>query len=200
MSEWSSMRIFGLLQAPCRTGTFNVCSGVGRSLRWLLEETGRLAGHQLVVKINPDLVRSSDAARMIGSNRKLVEAIGPLQHLDFSKTLRWMLKDMHARRQRPAKRCRRPGPSVDNPRWPSYRYLSVTQPSRVKLADRRVLVVGDVMLDRYWFGDVERISPEAPVPVVRIDRMESARRRCKRRAQHDGPGRTGGAADRCRRR
>ena len=30
----------------------------------------------------------------------------------------------------------------------------------------RVLVVGDAMLDRYWFGDVERISPEAPVPVV----------------------------------
>ena len=30
----------------------------------------------------------------------------------------------------------------------------------------RVLVVGDVMLDRYWFGDVMRISPEAPVPVV----------------------------------
>jgi rfaE bifunctional protein kinase chain/domain len=36
----------------------------------------------------------------------------------------------------------------------------------------RVLVVGDVMLDRYWFGDVERISPEAPVPVVRIARTE----------------------------
>jgi rfaE bifunctional protein kinase chain/domain len=35
-----------------------------------------------------------------------------------------------------------------------------------------VLVVGDVMLDRYWFGDVERISPEAPVPVVRIARIE----------------------------
>mgnify|MGYP000393729395 CR=1 FL=1 len=32
----------------------------------------------------------------------------------------------------------------------------------------QVLVVGDVMLDRYWFGDVSRISPEAPVPVVRI--------------------------------
>jgi rfaE bifunctional protein kinase chain/domain len=36
----------------------------------------------------------------------------------------------------------------------------------------RLLVVGDVMLDRYWFGDVERISPEAPVPVVRIARTE----------------------------
>ena len=36
----------------------------------------------------------------------------------------------------------------------------------------RLLVVGDVMLDRYWFGDVSRISPEAPVPVVRIERRE----------------------------
>jgi rfaE bifunctional protein kinase chain/domain len=36
----------------------------------------------------------------------------------------------------------------------------------------RVLVVGDVMLDRYWFGEVERISPEAPVPVVRVVKRE----------------------------
>jgi D-glycero-beta-D-manno-heptose-7-phosphate kinase len=36
----------------------------------------------------------------------------------------------------------------------------------------RLLVVGDVMLDRYWFGDVSRISPEAPVPVVRVERRE----------------------------
>jgi rfaE bifunctional protein kinase chain/domain len=36
----------------------------------------------------------------------------------------------------------------------------------------RVLVVGDVMLDRYWFGDVSRISPEAPVPVVKVSRSE----------------------------
>ncbi len=36
----------------------------------------------------------------------------------------------------------------------------------------RVLVVGDVMLDRYWFGEVSRISPEAPVPIVHIKRTE----------------------------
>jgi rfaE bifunctional protein kinase chain/domain len=36
----------------------------------------------------------------------------------------------------------------------------------------RVLVVGDVMLDRYWFGEVNRISPEAPVPVVHVQRTE----------------------------
>ena len=36
----------------------------------------------------------------------------------------------------------------------------------------RILVVGDVMLDRYWFGEVSRISPEAPVPVVKVERTE----------------------------
>ncbi|HEX5629661.1 MAG TPA: D-glycero-beta-D-manno-heptose-7-phosphate kinase [Usitatibacteraceae bacterium] len=41
-----------------------------------------------------------------------------------------------------------------------------------EFSGRRVLVVGDVMLDRYWFGDVERISPEAPVPVVLVRRVE----------------------------
>ena len=43
---------------------------------------------------------------------------------------------------------------------------------RERATRARLLVVGDVMLDRYWFGDVERISPEAPVPVVRIARTE----------------------------
>ncbi|ADL55179.1 D-glycero-beta-D-manno-heptose-7-phosphate kinase [Gallionella capsiferriformans] len=36
----------------------------------------------------------------------------------------------------------------------------------------RILVVGDVMLDRYWFGDVHRISPEAPVPVLKVNRVD----------------------------
>lgn len=45
-------------------------------------------------------------------------------------------------------------------------------PSRERMAASRVLVVGDAMLDRYWFGAVERISPEAPVPVVRVEREE----------------------------
>jgi D-glycero-beta-D-manno-heptose-7-phosphate kinase len=40
--------------------------------------------------------------------------------------------------------------------------------TRAQLSACRILVVGDVMLDRYWFGEVERISPEAPVPVVHV--------------------------------
>jgi rfaE bifunctional protein kinase chain/domain len=44
--------------------------------------------------------------------------------------------------------------------------------SKPQLAKARVLVVGDAMLDRYWHGAVDRISPEAPVPVVKVAREE----------------------------
>jgi rfaE bifunctional protein kinase chain/domain len=44
--------------------------------------------------------------------------------------------------------------------------------SKEQIAKACVLVVGDVMLDRYWYGAVDRISPEAPVPVVRVTREE----------------------------
>jgi rfaE bifunctional protein kinase chain/domain len=45
-------------------------------------------------------------------------------------------------------------------------------PSKQQVAKARVLVVGDAMLDRYWHGAVDRISPEAPVPVVKVSREE----------------------------
>ncbi len=52
------------------------------------------------------------------------------------------------------------------------RPVRASEPLLPDLTQARVLVVGDVMLDRYWFGEVSRISPEAPVPVVRIERVE----------------------------
>ena len=45
-------------------------------------------------------------------------------------------------------------------------------PTLDHLKQAHVLIVGDVMLDRYWYGAVDRISPEAPVPVVRVTREE----------------------------
>ena len=45
--------------------------------------------------------------------------------------------------------------------------------SKNQFSDIKTLVVGDVMLDRYWFGSVDRISPEAPVPVLAVKREES---------------------------
>lgn len=50
--------------------------------------------------------------------------------------------------------------------------MNERQPSRAQVERSKVLVVGDAMLDRYWFGAVDRISPEAPVPVVRVEREE----------------------------
>lgn len=50
--------------------------------------------------------------------------------------------------------------------------LSTAMPVHNHLHSPRVLVVGDIMLDRYWFGDVNRISPEAPVPVALIQKCE----------------------------
>ena len=47
-----------------------------------------------------------------------------------------------------------------------------TLPTLAALSSTRLLIAGDIMLDRYWFGEVNRISPEAPVPVVRVRRRE----------------------------
>lgn len=45
--------------------------------------------------------------------------------------------------------------------------------SVLDFANARIAVLGDVMLDRFVFGDVDRISPEAPVPVLRVSRETS---------------------------
>src|SRR5512141_2997076 len=75
------------------------------------------------------------------------------------------------RRTQPVRAGRRPRGRL---RTPFHRKAMSARFSqwRERVAAATVLIVGDVMLDRYWFGDVERISPEAPVPVVRIARTE----------------------------
>jgi len=50
--------------------------------------------------------------------------------------------------------------------------LTIEKADRTQFSKTRLLVVGDVMLDRYWFGDTERISPEAPVPVVQVEKID----------------------------
>ena len=50
--------------------------------------------------------------------------------------------------------------------------MAYLYPQLARFQSAKVLVVGDVMLDRYWFGDVNRISPEAPVPVAKIGKTE----------------------------
>ena len=49
------------------------------------------------------------------------------------------------------------------------KFADLTTDLAARLRDKRVLILGDVMLDQYLFGDAERISPEAPVPVIRLE-------------------------------
>ncbi len=48
----------------------------------------------------------------------------------------------------------------------------MTHPTLPDFTQSNILVIGDVMLDRYWFGDAARISPEAPVPIVRVKQFD----------------------------
>ena len=64
----------------------------------------------------------------------------------------------------------RPGTATRRAGWKNYEHMNL--PRKQQLAKARVLVVGDAMLDRYWHGAVDRISPEAPVPVVKVTREE----------------------------
>jgi D-glycero-beta-D-manno-heptose-7-phosphate kinase len=50
--------------------------------------------------------------------------------------------------------------------------MTVEKANRAQFSKTNLLVVGDVMLDRYWFGDSDRISPEAPVPVVQVSKVD----------------------------
>ena len=50
--------------------------------------------------------------------------------------------------------------------------MTVEKANRAQFAKTNLLVVGDVMLDRYWFGDSDRISPEAPVPIVQVSKVD----------------------------
>ena len=49
---------------------------------------------------------------------------------------------------------------------------SVLRQSLADASNPKILVVGDLMLDRYSWGNVERISPEAPIPVLRVTRED----------------------------
>lgn len=81
-----------LLQSEAPPGLTNICSGVGRSLRWILSELERLSGHRLEVRTNPALIRAQEVHRLVGSAGTLTAAVGHLPHQDFRETLAWMLE------------------------------------------------------------------------------------------------------------
>lgn len=80
-----------LLSADVPGGVTNLCSGIGRSLRWVIERLTELSGHEIEVRVNADLVRASEVHRLVGSTSTMESALGRLPFRDFSETLKWML-------------------------------------------------------------------------------------------------------------
>ncbi|MDR0965421.1 MAG: NAD-dependent epimerase/dehydratase family protein [Myxococcales bacterium] len=73
-------------------GPFNLCSGVGQSLRGILDLLRRLTGHSPKLEINPAFVRKGDVNTLIGSRARLVATVGALETIPFETTLDWMLE------------------------------------------------------------------------------------------------------------
>jgi nucleoside-diphosphate-sugar epimerase len=76
-----------LLAADSAGMVVNVCSGVGRSLRSVLDELQRITGHAPQLRVAEHLVRRAEVHRLVGSNRRLRELIGELRYLDFPALL-----------------------------------------------------------------------------------------------------------------
>lgn len=81
-----------LLESPLQSQVLNIASGVGRSLRSIINDLTRITDHRLSTTVNNALVRSNEVARMVGSSERLLQFVGPLRHSDFEATLRWMLE------------------------------------------------------------------------------------------------------------
>ncbi|NGZ86760.1 GDP-mannose 4,6-dehydratase [Duganella aceris] len=79
-----------LLAAAPAGQAFNICSGHGYSLGEALDMMADIAGYRINVQVNPAFVRANEVVRLVGDNRRLVAATGPLAALPLADTLRWM--------------------------------------------------------------------------------------------------------------
>jgi GDP-6-deoxy-D-talose 4-dehydrogenase len=83
-----------LLTANDATGeTFNICSGRAVSLRSVLDIVGRISGHPMEVKVNPEFVRANEVRSLCGSSAKLRGVIEGIDAIPLEETLTWMLQD-----------------------------------------------------------------------------------------------------------
>lgn len=87
----SVVAVYGsLLEAAPAGETFNICSGIGHSLRDVLAMLARLAGYEIDVFVDPRFLRANEVHRLVGSNRKLQSAIGHVPVTPLGDTLAWM--------------------------------------------------------------------------------------------------------------
>jgi nucleoside-diphosphate-sugar epimerase len=87
-----------LLTAEACPKLLNICSGVGLSLRRIIDDLAELSGHSIEIRVDPDLVRASEVHRLVGSPDALHRTVGSLPHRDFRETLAWMLASAEAAR------------------------------------------------------------------------------------------------------
>jgi nucleoside-diphosphate-sugar epimerase len=79
-----------LLEAAPRGETFNVCSGVGRTLGDVIDTLARIAGYAIDVRVDPRFVRANEVRTLTGSSAKLHRTVGNLKPVPLEETLRWM--------------------------------------------------------------------------------------------------------------
>ena len=85
-------RLLEAQSLSARSGdVFNVCSGVGHTLREVLRVGSDIAGHAPDIRVNPAFVRANEVKRLVGSKLALEKLIGPVTPVQLQETLRWML-------------------------------------------------------------------------------------------------------------
>jgi GDP-6-deoxy-D-talose 4-dehydrogenase len=82
-----------LLDQGVNQEIYNICSGRTYSLTQVIDVLSRLSGHELNVRVNPDLIRANEVQRLCGDPGKLEACIGKLQHPALENTLDWMLRN-----------------------------------------------------------------------------------------------------------
>jgi nucleoside-diphosphate-sugar epimerase len=81
-----------LLNSGIGGEVYNVCSGLAYSIKDVLALLADLAGYTIEVDVNPAFVRANEVKRLVGSNRKLVGAIGEFRQIPLADTLEWMYR------------------------------------------------------------------------------------------------------------
>lgn len=81
-----------LLKSDTAGQVFNVCSGVGHTLRAVLQMATDITGHMPDVRVNPDFVRANEVQKLVGSRAALERAIGAVEGPSLRDTLAWMLE------------------------------------------------------------------------------------------------------------
>lgn len=68
----------------------NLCSGVSYSLHQVIADMNEIAGYDIEIGVNPDLVRNNEVSKLVGDNDKLFSLVGEFEQRPFIETLRWM--------------------------------------------------------------------------------------------------------------